>query len=187
MVKQMVFVGVLALSGSALAQSSVPGVVLSNGGWVPCDSPAAVGLCSSTLTVAPTAPTTLNECIAALPAGNTPLDQLKACGHLLGTRILGCENINAYAEPERAMTCANEAIARTPALKPRIFTLGGIYSRPYGERRILIIGKALGLNGAEVVTAQVVYPESERGKPYAFVNDGGIETQQWWPALNEGR
>ncbi len=131
--------------------------------------------------------TTLQACVGAQPAGSTNLELLKACGQFLGVRPDGCENINPYAEPDRAIDCSERAKALNPPVRMiKSFTLGAIYGRPYGERKILIIGKALGIDGVEVVTAQVVHPARERGTPIAFVNDGGAEAGQWWPALNGG-
>lgn len=152
-----------------------PDFVAVGDGWVHKDG----------VPVAP--PTPIEACIAAQPAGSTPLDHLKACGDLLGVAIPGCEQVNPYVDPEKAAECATKALAANPTRpQPRAFTLGAVYSRPYADRKILIIGKALGLDGVEVVTAQVVHPESERGVPVAFLNDGGAEAGQWWPAMNGG-
>ena len=126
--------------------------------------------------------TALQECIAAQPAGSTNLELLRACGQFLGVRPEGCEHLNPYTEPERAIDCTERAKAlNPPVMVIKTFTLGAIYGRPYGERQILIIGKALGLNGVEVVTAQVVLPVRERGTAIAFLNDGGADAGQWWP------
>lgn len=172
-------------------------VQLADGGWVDCDNAAAVGhpgCPSSPLAIGPTpsAPplvlfSSLDACLLAQPAAATPLDLLKACGHLLGVPLVGCEHVNAYTEPDRANECAKLSIALNPPT-PRIreFPLGAIFGRPYGERRIVIVGRALGLDGVEIITAQVVVPAAARGEIVAFTNDGGLESQQWWPALNGG-
>jgi hypothetical protein len=90
--------------------------------------------------------------------------------------------INPYTEPDRALSCSERARVLNPPVKViRSFTLGAVYGRPYGGREILIIGRALGLDGVEVITAQVISPADERGKPIAFLNDGGVDAGQWWP------
>lgn len=136
----------------------------------------------------PVAPrTALEACIAAQPVGATNLELLKACGQHLGVIVPGCEQVNPYTDPDLANDCTARAKAMAPPTSPvRTFTLGAIYQRPYGERKILIIGKALGIDGVEVITAQVVHPASEKGTPIAFLNDGGVTAGQWWPAINGG-
>ena len=172
-------VAVLAL-GQQAPPSPGPGWVAQDGGWLPPGHPAIRAVTS-------TPETPLQACERAQPTGATSLDLLKACGHLLGTPLPGCEHVNAYAEPERAVECSERALkANPPTVTIRHFVLGGLYARPYSERTILIIGTALGLDGVEVVTAQVVDPEPERGTPVAFLNDGGVTAGQWWPALNGG-
>ena len=184
----LVIVLVFALQAKAAPDgpppSPGPGWVLQDGGWLPPGHPA-IRTAPITITPNPDAPpliTTLQACVAAQPDGASNLELLKACGQFLGVRPDGCENINPYTEPERAIDCTERAKALnppTPIIKA--FTLGAVYGRPYGERQILIIGKALGLDGVEVVTAQVVRPASERGTAIAFLNNGGTDAGQWWP------
>lgn len=164
-------------SAQPVTPSPGPDFVAVGDGWVHKDA-----LVIAPLPDAPPLVTTLEACVAAQPAGSTNLELLQACGQFLGVRPEGCENINPYTEPERALDCTEKAKALNPQ-PPLIkaFTLGSVYSRPYGERKILIIGKALGLDGVEVVTAQVVHPASERGTAVAFLNDGGVDAGQWWP------
>lgn len=168
----------LVLVSCAHAQPSTPSpgpdFIAVGDGWVHKD-----GVAIAPLPDAPPLITTVEGCIAAQPAGSTPLDHLQACSHLIGVSIPGCEQVNAYTDPDRAVWCSEQSMAANPTRpQPRAFVLGAVYSRPYGERKILIIGKALGLDGVEVVTAQVVHPASERGVPVAFVNDGGVDAQQ---------
>lgn len=162
----------------ALAQQQTF-VQLPNGGWVDCDNPAAAGHpdCPSAVP-----PESLEACVEAQGPRASNLDLLKACGSLLHAPIPGCEHVNAYEEPDRANTCAALSFALNPP-QPLIrdFPLGAIFGRPYGDRKIVIVGRALGLDGVEVVTGQVVLPTSERGRVVAFVNDGGLEAGQWWP------
>lgn len=164
-------------SAQPVTPSPGPDFVAVGDGWVHKDA-----LVIAPLPDAPPLVTTLEACVAAQPAGSTNLELLQACGQFLGVRPDGCEHLNPYAEPERAIDCTERAKAlNPPVMVIKTFTLGAIYGRPYGERQILIIGKALGLNGVEVVTAQVVLPIRERGTAIAFLNDGGGDAGQWWP------
>lgn len=173
-----------AASFAQVAGSPGPGWVQQDGGWLPPGHPAirTEPLRITGDTSAPPLTASLQSCIAAQPAGASNLELLKACGQFLGVRPEGCEHLNPYAEPDRALDCSARAIALNPPVRViKAFTLGAVYGRPYGERQILIVGKALGLDGVEVVTAQVVVPASERGKAIAFLNDGGADAGQWWP------
>ncbi|MBK9497079.1 MAG: hypothetical protein IPO08_21710 [Xanthomonadales bacterium] len=179
---------VLGVASSTAAQTTPaipasPGIgwVQQDGGWLPPGHPG----------IRPPAPalSPLDACVAEQPPGSTPLDLFRACAqHLPRTVVPGCEQVNAYAEPDRAADCAARSITENPPAKTiKTFTLGHVYGRPYGERTILIIGRALGIDGVEVITAQVVHPARERGTPVAFLNDGGITAGQWWPVTGGGQ
>lgn len=160
-----------------------PGWVQQDGGWLPSGHPA-IRDTPLQITRAPENPpleVLRQTCVDAQPAGASNLDLLQACGHFLGTPIPGCARVNAYEEPDRAQACAAIALAQAEKQPPRDFVLGAVYGRPYGERKILIVGRALGLDGLEIITAQVVQPTMDRGQIVAFANDGGLEAAQWWP------
>jgi hypothetical protein len=94
----------------------------------------------------------------------------------------GCSQFNPYSQQDALVACIaeQEKTATAPPPVPLDFALGAVYVKePYDEQRIIVVGRALGLDGVEVITGQVIEPASQRGTPVAFVNDGGTGAKRW--------
>jgi hypothetical protein len=94
----------------------------------------------------------------------------------------GCESINPYAEPERALKCALEVVRKAPAAPTtRVYRIGHRYGDPYATHRFVVIGLTKDAAGVEVVTAQWLDTTDTfaEGDVWAFRNDESA--RPWFP------
>ncbi len=93
----------------------------------------------------------------------------------------GCEQVNAYTQPELALECTKRANANNPP-KPIVkdFKLGVVHSRPYSESRMIVIGRVLDIDGKNIIVAQRVFPKDDTyGTVFTFA-ETDYEANYWW-------
>jgi hypothetical protein len=125
----------LLVAAPAAAQAPFPGAVNIDGGWVPCSHPIAIarGL-GCTSTPAPQPP----------PPAPTQLDE-------------DCQNLNPYAEPEKAAECARRPL---PGASTPVFLVGHVYAYGYLTQKARVLGVTQDSQGVQVVTFEWL-PESQ--------------------------
>jgi len=133
--------------------------------------------CFALLIALSSVPSSAQTCV--VPPSPGPGWVMQDCGWLppghpaiRATTVEQCRALNPYTQPDELKVCL-AALPPTPKTIPT-FVLGGTYGyAPYmSTRTVIIIGKSLGMDGVEIITAQIVLPESQRGNPLAFRNDG---------------
>lgn len=172
--RPLLLICALLLPTYALAQTCTPppspgpSWVLQDCGWLPSGHPAIRRTADNPV-----------DCATATPYSTPSVRELCRVPDV----TTACSHLNPYSQQDALVACIAEmdrTATPAPRQTPLTFVFGDIYVlAPYHTKHAIVVGKAMGLDGVEVVTFQIIEPVAERGTPVAVLNDGGTGAKRW--------